>query len=184
MPRAIGMIEAQSIATGILLADAMLKASEVEILASGTVCPGKHTTLIGGDVAAVENSVAVARRLGGGFVVDSFVIPNVHESLFPAIKGALDLPESPHQAVGIIESFAIASLIVAADTAAKTADVTLIQLRLGWAIGGKAYVTLMGDVAAVQAAVDAGATPLAAAGLLVSKVVIPAPHRELVRTLV
>lgn len=184
MPRAIGMIECQSIATGVLAADAMLKASDVEILASGTVCPGKHTTLIGGGVAAVQHSVDVGRQIGGPAVVDSFVIPNVHESIFPAIKGAVDLPAGDLRSLGIVESFSMASLIVAADTAAKTSDVTLIEVRLGLAIGGKAFVTLMGDVAAVQAAVDAAATPLREGGLLVNRVVIPRPHPDLLRTMV
>ncbi|MFZ5826549.1 MAG: BMC domain-containing protein [Bacillota bacterium] len=184
MHRAIGMIESQSIATGIFLADAMLKASDVEVLASSTVCPGKHTTLIGGEVAAVENSIQVARRLGGSHIVDSILIPNVHDQLFPAIKGAVEPPPyQSYRSIGVIESFSIASLIVAADTAAKTADVTLYEIRLGWAIGGKAFVTLMGDVAAVQAAVDAGALGLEEQGLLVSKIVIPAPHPELVRAM-
>lgn len=182
MHRAIGMIESQSIATGILMADAMLKASQVDVLAAGTVCPGKHTTLIGGEVAAVQNSIDVARRLGGGHVVDTFVIPNVHDSIFPAIKGAVEWPRDL-RAIGVIESFSIASLIQAADTAAKTAEVTLIELRLGLAIGGKAFVTMMGDVAAVQAAVEAGSAGLEAQGLLVSKIVIPAPHRDLLRTM-
>jgi microcompartment protein CcmL/EutN len=176
------MIESQSIATGILMADAMLKASDVEVLASSTVCPGKHTTLIGGEVAAVQNSVDVAKRIGAGHVVDAFVIPNVHDSIFPAIKGAVPWPDDL-RAVGVIESFSIASLIVAADTAAKTAEVTLIDLRLGLAIGGKAFVTMMGDVAAVQASVDAGAKGLEEQGLLVSKIVIPAPHRDLLRAM-
>lgn len=184
MHRAIGMIESQSIATGILVADAMLKASEVEVLHSSTVCPGKHTTLIGGEVAAVENSIQVGRKIGGDSVVDSFVIPNVHDQLFPAIKGANDMPLlDTYRSVGVIEGFSIASLIVAADTAAKTAAVTLFELRLGWAIGGKAFVTLTGDVAAVQAAVEAGSRILADQGLLVSKVVIPAPHRDLLRAM-
>lgn len=182
MHKAIGMIESQSIATGIFMADAMLKASDVEVLASSTVCPGKHTTLIGGEVAAVQNSVDVAKRIGAGQVVDAFVIPNVHDSIFPAIKGAVQWPDDL-RAVGVIESFSIASLIVAADTAAKTAEVTLIDLRLGLAIGGKAFVTMMGDVAAVQAAVDAGARGLEEQGLLVSKIVIPAPHRDLLRAM-
>lgn len=183
MHRAIGMIESQSIATGILMADAMLKASNVEVLHASTVCPGKHTTLIGGDVAAVENSVAVARRLGGSHIVDAFVIPNVHDQVFPAIKGAASAPPAGQQSLGVIESFSIASLIVAADTAAKTADVVLHEIRLGWAIGGKAFVTLLGDVAAVQAAVEAGARGLEDQGLLVSKTVIPAPHRDLMRAM-
>lgn len=184
MDKAIGMIESQSIAMGVLIADAMLKASNVTLLASGTVCPGKHTTLIGGDVAAVENSIVMGQRLGGSSVVDSFLLPRVHEQLFPAIKGAVTLPEEFRRpALGMIESFSIASLIVAADTAAKTANVTLLELRLGLAIGGKAIVTLTGDVAAVEAAVEAGARGLADQGLLVSKVVIPAPHQELMRVL-
>lgn len=183
MRRAIGMIESQSIAGGILLADAMLKASGVEVLASGTVCPGKHTTLVGGDVADVEHSIQVARQMGGSQVVDSFVIPNVHESVFPAIKGAVDLPPAGERAVGVVESFSIASLIVAADAAAKAAKVTLMEVRLGLAIGGKAFVTLMGDVAAVQAAVDAASAPLAESGLLVNRIVIPAPHPDLLKVM-
>lgn len=183
MHRAIGMIESQSIATGILVADAMLKASAVEILASSTVCPGKHTTLIGGDVAAIENSIEVGRRMGGDHIVDSFIIPNVHEQVFPAIKGAVDIQVFEFKSLGVIEGFSIASLIVAADTAAKTAEVTLYELRLGWSIGGKAYVSLLGDVAAVQAAVAAGARKLEEQGLLVSKIVIPAPHRDLLRAM-
>lgn len=184
MDKAIGMIESQSIATGIQIADAMLKASNVEVLAAGTVCPGKHTTLIGGNVADVENSIAVGQQMGGSHVVDSFVLPRVHEQLFPAIKGAVELPAAhARQALGVIESFAIASLIVAADTAAKTADVTIMEIRLGLAIGGKAFVTLLGDVAAVEAAVEAGARGLAEQGLLVNKIVIPAPHADLMRVL-
>jgi len=183
MHRAIGMIECQSIATGILVADAMLKASQVEVLASSTVCPGKHTTLIGGDVAAVENSIEVGRRIGGDHIVDSFIIPNVHDQVFVAIKGAVDVQVLTGQALGVIEGFSIASLIVAADTAAKTADVVLYELRLGWSIGGKAYVSLLGDVAAVQAAVDAGAAHLQEQGLLVSRIVIPAPHPELLKAM-
>lgn len=178
--RSIGMIESQSIAVGVHIADAMLKASNVEVLASGTVCPGKHTTLIGGEVSAVDNSIAVGRSLGGSYVVDSFVIANVHEQIFPAIKGAVEPPpRGSRPALGVLESFSIASLLLAADTAAKAADVLIYEIRLGWAIGGKAFVSLMGDVAAVQAAVDAGAAVLEPQGLLVSKIVIPAPHPDL-----
>ncbi|OPZ81105.1 MAG: BMC domain protein [bacterium ADurb.Bin431] len=47
------------------------------------------------------------------------------------------------------------------------------------AIGGKAYVTLTGDVAAVQSAVDAGAAVVKRRGLLVEKIVIPSPRKEI-----
>ncbi len=46
------------------------------------------------------------------------------------------------------------------------------------------FVTLTGNVAAVQAAVDAGAALVAQKGLLVNKVVIPAPRPELLNEMV
>ncbi len=54
-------------------------------------------------------------------------------------------------------SFSVASLTEAADAAVKTARVSLIEIRLAMALGGKAFATLTGDVAAVRSAVDSGA---------------------------
>jgi microcompartment protein CcmL/EutN len=51
----------------------------------------------------------------------------------------------------------VASLIEGADAAVKAANVELIEIRLAMALGGKAFVTMTGNVAAVQSAVDAGA---------------------------
>jgi microcompartment protein CcmL/EutN len=60
-------------------------------------------------------------------------------------------------ALGIVESFSVAALIEGADAAVKAANVQLIEIRLAMALGGKAFVTMTGDVAAVQASVDAAA---------------------------
>jgi microcompartment protein CcmL/EutN len=178
----IGLIELSSIAAGFLVADAMLKAAEVEILLSRTICSGKYMVLVGGDVAAVTASVEAGATAGEGAVIDTFIIPNVHQSIFPALGGSATVTDL--QALGIIESFSVASMIEAADAAAKAANVQLIELRLAMALGGKAFVTLTGDVAAAQAAVDAGAAVVAAKGMLVNKVVIPAPRRELLSEIV
>ena len=78
-------------------------------------------------------------------------------------------------ALGIVESFSVASLIEGADAAVKAANVQLIEIRLAMALGGKAFVTLTGNVAAVQSAVDAGAQVVGQKGMLVNKVVIPHP---------
>ncbi len=179
---AIGLIELTSIAAGYLVADAMLKAAEVELILSRTICSGKYMVLVGGDVAGVTSSVEAGQIIGEGSVIDTFVIPNVHPSIFPAISGTgkVDVLE----AMGIIESFSVAAMIEAADAAAKAAKVQLIELRLAMALGGKAFVTLTGDVAAAQAAVDAGSAVVAAKGLLVNKVVIPNPRRELIADLI
>lgn len=55
----------------------------------------------------------------------------------------------------MVESFNVAALIGAADVAVKSANVTLRELRLAMALGGKAFALFTGDVASVQAAVDA-----------------------------
>ena len=86
--------------------------------------------------------------------------------------------------MGIIESFSVASLIEGADAAVKAASVKLIEVRLAMALGGKAFCTLTGEVAAVQAAVDAGAQSIADKGLLVNKVVIPQPRKELLSEMI
>jgi microcompartment protein CcmL/EutN len=47
------------------------------------------------------------------------------------------------------------------------------------AIGGKGFLLVTGEVAAVQSAVDAAAAVAMDRGVLVAKVVIPGPRREL-----
>jgi microcompartment protein CcmL/EutN len=178
----IGLIELSSIAAGYLVADAMLKAADTELLLSRSICSGKYMTMVRGDVAAVMASVQAGVAAARGFIVDTFVIPNLHESIFPAIYGSNKVEDL--EALGILESFSVASLIEAADASAKSANVRLLEIRLAMALGGKAFVTMTGAVAAVQAAVDAGAQVLGSKGLLVNKIVIAAPRKELLTEIV
>jgi microcompartment protein CcmL/EutN len=178
----IGLLELSSIAAGYGVTDAMLKAADVELLLARSICSGKYMSMVRGDVAAVDSAVRAGREGGRGFVVDTFVIPNVHESVFPAIYGSTKVDRL--ESLGILESFSVASLIEAADAAAKAAQVQLLEIRLAMALGGKAFVTMTGSVSAVQAAVDAGAGVLGGKGLLVNRIVIPAPRRELLNEMI
>lgn len=183
MPKnSIGLIELSSIAAGYHVVDSMLKAADVELLLARSICSGKYMTMVRGGVAAVTASVQSGCDAGYGFVIDTFIIPNVHDSIFPAIYGS---NKRDHlESLGILESFSVASLIEAADASAKAAQVELLEIRLAMALGGKAFVTMTGSVAAVQAAVDAGAAVLAGKGLLVNKEVIPAPRQELLNEMI
>lgn len=174
---AVGLIELNSIAAGFEVADAMLKAADVRLLIARSICSGKYMVIIGGDVAAVRSSVDAGESIWQSAIIDTMVIPNVHAAVFPAIAGSSQV--SIHGALGVIEAFSVASLIEGADAAVKTANVELIEIRLAMALGGKAFVTLTGDVAAVRAAVDAGAAKVGEKGLLVNRVVIPAPNPNL-----
>ena len=73
--------------------------------------------------------------------------------------------------------------VYAADAAAKAADVQLLDVRLGTGIGGKSFVVLTGEVAAVSEAVSCGISTPNAEGMVVSSVVIPGPHPELLDAL-
>jgi len=178
----IGLIEMGSIAAGIQAADFMLKTSEVELMISRTICSGKYMTLIAGDVAAVTSAVDNAVNTIGFGVIDQFVIPNVHPTIFPAISGQTNIQML--ESLGIVESYSVASLIEAADAAVKSAKVRLVELRLAMALGGKAFFSVTGDVAAVTSAVEAGARIVSEKGLLVNKVIIANPRQELLSEMI
>lgn len=176
---AIGLIELSSIATGFLTTDTMLKTASVELVMARTVCPGKYICLVWGDVAAVEASVNAGIQVGQGYLVNDLVIPNLHPQIYPAITATNSFPQTG--ALGVVETFDIVSTILAADASAKAAEVDLCEIRLAMAIGGKAFYTITGDVAAVEAGVAAGITILQGRGLVVQSVVIPRPREELFR---
>ena len=80
------------------------------------------------------------------------------------------------QALGLIETRGLVGSIEAADAMVKAANVTLVgKERVG---GGLVTVMVRGDVGAVKAATEAGATAADRVGELVSVHVIPRPHSE------
>jgi microcompartment protein CcmL/EutN len=180
--RSIGLIELSSVAAGFAVADAMLKAGNVRLMLSRSICSGKYMVLIGGDTAAVQSALEAGDEAAGGCLIDSMIVPNLHPDVFAAIGRTQ--PVEPTGALGILESFNVATLIQAADAVAKSASVQLLEVRLAMALGGKAFCTMTGDVASVQAAVAAGRKVLADAGVLVNAVVLSRPHPDVYREIV
>ena len=81
------------------------------------------------------------------------------------------------EALGMIETRGLVAMVEAADAMVKAANVHLVQWR---AVGaGLSAVLVRGDVAAVRAAVDAGAAAAQKVGELISAHVIPRPHMDL-----
>jgi len=145
----------------------MLKAGDVRLLLSRSICSGKYMVLIGGDTAAVTAAVEAGCEAAGGCLIDSFVIPNIHPA--SSSRSAARNQRSRTGALGVIESFNVATLIQAADAVAKTSTVQLLEVRLAMAMGGKAFCSMTGDVSSVQAGVAAGRAVLAEAGVLVKQ---------------
>ncbi len=180
--QSVGLIELTSIAAGYAVADAMLKAGDVRLLLSRSICSGKYMVLVGGEPAAVASATRAGAVAAHGCLIDELVVNNLSPEVLVAIgrSGAAE----PRGALGVFESFNVATLIEAADAAVKASDVTLLEVRLAMAMGGKAFASVTGDVASVQAAVDAGRRVLAEAGVLVNAVVIARPHPDIYREIV
>ncbi len=81
------------------------------------------------------------------------------------------------QALGLIETLGLVGAIEAGDAGAKAASVEFLGTE--YADAGLVTVTFRGSVAAVKAAVDAGAAAAERVGHLVSVHVIPNPHPDL-----
>ncbi|MBD8967051.1 MAG: BMC domain-containing protein [Coprococcus catus] len=177
MLETIGFLELNSIAKGVEAADLILKTAEVDLIFAKAGCPGKYYILFTGEVAAVKASLDAGTAIGGNHTVDSCVIPRVHPQVIKAINLAAE-PGTPG-AIGVMEFFSVTASVYAADAAVKAADVDLIDVRLGTGIGGKSFVVLTGEVAAVREAIECGIHTENAEGMEVSHVVIPNPRKEI-----
>lgn len=181
MADALGMIEWRGIARAIEAVDKMLKSSPVELLIASPVCPGKFVALISGELSAVKNSVNAGLAADPQNVVDSFILGTVHKSLIPALTGTGPPPDEKG-ALGVIETFSTSSAVLAADAAAKAAEVNLLEVRLARGLGGKSFVLVQGDVGAVRTAVSRALEQLGDRAIF-DTTVIPSVHPALIHKL-
>ncbi len=168
---AIAAVETSSIAQGMVTADAMVKQAEVQVLHASVLSPGRYWILIGGDVANVRAAHKRGVEVAADALLDQLFIPQLHGGVMPALSGTV--PPSEDDALGILETLSAASAIVAADAAAKAADIVLRDLRLANGIGGKGVVVFSGPLSEVQASVERGRADAQQRGLLARAVIIP-----------
>jgi microcompartment protein CcmL/EutN len=176
---ALGLLELDSIAAGIRTGDAMVKRSPVSVLYAGTVHPGKYLVLVGGEVAEVEEALDAGREVAAPALLDQLYLPDAHPRLAAVLRGGRGSGEPAGEALGVVETGTVAALLGAADRGLKGAAVTLAELRVADDLGGKAYCLFAGEVADVEAAVEAAVAGLASPGLLLGEAVIPRLHGEM-----
>jgi microcompartment protein CcmL/EutN len=169
MQPALALLELDSIAVGIVAGDAMAKRSPVDVLYAGTIHPGRYLVLVAGAVADVEEAMEAGAEVAAGCIVDRMLLPNVHDDVVAAMRGTRRVAEG--EALGIIETRTVASLVTAADAGVKGARVRLLEMRLADGLGGKAYLLFGGLLAEVEAAVELGGERAGAAGAAITRVV-------------
>ncbi|PIP54094.1 MAG: propanediol utilization protein [Bacteroidetes bacterium CG23_combo_of_CG06-09_8_20_14_all_32_9] len=173
----LGALEYSSIAIGIKALDEMVKIAPINIIEARTICPGRYLIVFSGDVASVEYSYKKGLETGKEYVVDSLFLPMIHQDVISAIRKIIKT--DVWDAIGIIETLSVVSSIEAADKAAKTGGVKIIEIRLAIGFGGKSYIKMIGSLNAVEAAMAAGTATAKSKKLLCMETIIPQPHKEI-----
>ena len=173
-----GTVELTSVAAGYEVLDALIKAADVVVLQARHVCSGKFFIVYSGKIADVETAMQTARKVGGEFVEDYLTVANAHPGLFPAMAQTVALPPGKLMSLGVVETKTASSALVAADAAAKAADVVLLKI-VSAMLGGKGYFTMTGSVASVETAIEAARASLDSRGTFVNSSLLPNPPREL-----
>jgi len=197
----LGFAEIPFLSIVAVVADQTVKAAPVRLLGIETTGNENLTLRFHGDVDAITTALAFAERRAQelGVAIKTRCLsrpePAVHAMIhFPNAQNPLyagrdqflptDFPQPKNQpmntkqeALGIIETQGLTAVLEATDTMLKAANVTLV----GKEKIGAAYVTVIvkGDVAAVEAAVNAGGKAVDGLGKLIATHVIARPHADL-----
>ncbi len=184
---ALGLIETIGMTPAIKGADSMLKAANVHLVAYENIGSTLVAVMVKGDVAAVRAAVEAGATDAAaiGKLTASNVMPRPGRALggivsAHAVEEELESEHQPPSALGLLETFGIVFLLEAADAMTKAADVELA----GYENVASGYISVLvrGDVAACEAAVQAGTRAVENMGASVySAVVIPRPHPDLVK---
>lgn len=180
MNPALGILEFDSIAAGIVAGDAMVKRGPVDEIVAGTVHPGRYLVMVSGDVASVEEALDAGRDGRSGSLVDELFLPDVHPAVVGAIGGGR--VEAVGEALGVIETTTVSATIRGADAGVKGADIALLEVRLADGLGGKAYALFSGSLPDVEAAVTAAMGGIGPDSL-VESVVVPRLDAEMAENL-
>ncbi|HLB58649.1 MAG TPA: BMC domain-containing protein [Bdellovibrionota bacterium] len=174
---AIGMLELSSLARGVLVVDAVVKRAPITLHAGEAVSNGKYILLFSGDVSSVEESLQAGVAVAGEYLVDQVFLPQIH----PQVTSFLISPKRDFliDSLGLIETISAATIIYVADAVCKTSTVNIVDLKLAKGIGGKGFLLFSGNLADVEASLDAGAELAQRFEKLTRKEVIPSPHQDL-----
>jgi len=203
---ALGLVEVEGWSPAMVILDAMEKAASIRLLQTELndfygVCL-KVTGPLGNVRAALESAAALAQFLRVKYVSDLIPAPDpeAHTAYtarlefnplieqdavcLPSTNGVAkenDVSEQSDFAIGFIETQGFTAVMEAIDTACKAASVEVLgREKLG---GGYITVMIKGDVAAVNAAIEAGKAKVGGLGKLIAAHVIPRPSKSILSLL-
>jgi len=196
----LATIETVGLTPALAIADAAVKAANVVIFGVEGDAGEQAILKMAGSAAdcktALEAGRAMAERMQAKYVValllnftdsDRVNLVESKQEYSPINEAFLHMlpkenrKDNVMQAIGFLETQGLTGVLEGADAMLKAANVEII----GKEKIGAAHVTVMvrGDVAAVQAAIDAGKAAAAKVGKVVAAHVIARPHEGLAKLL-
>jgi bacterial microcompartment shell protein len=161
----------------------MVKSSPVGSIYAGTVHPGKYLVLVSGDTASVELAMATGSEVGAESITGSVFLPDIHPDVTQAIVGRGTGAVLRPEALGIVETSSVSSVIDAADAGVKAADVNVSAVQLADGLGGKGYVLFSGSISEVTASLEAAVSRTEAHNSLLRSDIIAQLHDEMAENL-
>ena len=151
---AIALLEFESVASGVLASDLMVKRAPIALLRCGTIHPGRFLALVGGSVASTEEAyrVGVDRGESDRTLRDCVLLNDVHPALHDAVLGRRR--ELEHEALAVVETTASPALLAAIDAAVKGTPIDVCEVRLGDDLGGRAVAFLSGRLSDAATALE------------------------------
>jgi len=151
---AMALLEFNTIASGVLASDLMVKRSPIALLRCGTIHPGRFLILIGGSVASTQEAFESGKELGEaeGSLSGSVFLGDVHPNLHDAVLGTRS--DLTGDSLAVVETRSSPALLAAVDAAIKSTPVVLSEIRLGDDLGGHALAFMSGDLPDVEVALD------------------------------
>jgi microcompartment protein CcmL/EutN len=151
---ALALLEFETVATGVLASDLMVKRAPIALLRCGTVHPGRFLILIGGSVASTEEAFAIGVRLGERerMLTGSVFLGDTHPMLHDAVLG--ERRELAGDALAVVETRTSPALLGAVDAAVKSTPVVLSEIRFADDLGGHAFALLSGDLTDTETALQ------------------------------
>jgi len=150
----MALLEFNTIASGLLASDLMLKRSPIALLRCGTIHPGRFLILIGGSVASTQEAFESGKELGEaeGSLSGSVFLGDIHPNLHDAVLGTRR--DMTGDSLAVVETRSSPALLAAVDAAIKSTPVVLSEVRLGDDLGGHALALMSGDLSDVEVALD------------------------------
>jgi len=151
---ALALLEFETIASGLLASDLMVKRSPIALLRCGSIHPGRFLILVGGSVASTQEAYEAGMQVGEAqrSLSGSIFLGDVHPYLHDAVLGIRR--ELVGDALAVVETRSSPALLAAVDAAVKSTPVMLCEVRLGDGLGGHALALLGGNLHDVETALE------------------------------